>query len=175
MAKKKTKARYPSYLVATIHVDSKGPITPDMIWDAYKKLKEHDFSYPEFSPTGQFQMCFLNVQQCVERNGGELVLGWQVDNNSGAAQLSENCFAKINLEAHAVWRSPGGRLVEVTGNPEKKAYPFIVHEKVQVFTNGSIQFVDSFIHARAIRHFDPKAEKTLRRIIVHAGSGEVRR
>jgi len=175
MAKKKTKTRYPSYVVATIHVESKGRITAEMAWEAYNKLKNHDFSYPELSPIGQFQMCFLNVQQCVERNGGEMVLGWQVDKNSGAAQLSKNCFAKINLEAHAVWRTPDGRLVEVTSNPEKTAYPFIVHEKVQVFTNGSIQFVDSFILARTIRHFDREAEKKLRRIIVHAGSGEVRR
>jgi hypothetical protein len=174
MAKKKTKTRHPSYAVASINVGSKGRITPEMIWEAYNKLKNHDFSYPEFSPTGPFQRCFLNVQECVEGHDGEMVLGWQVDQNSGAAQFSENCFAKINLEAHAVWKTPDGRLVEVTNNPEKKAYPFIIHDKVQPFTDGSIQFVDSFILARAIRHFDPKEEKKIRRIIIHAGSREVR-
>lgn len=175
MAKKKAKIRYPSYVVGWIDADGKGRITPEMIQEAYNKLKSHDFSHPEFAPTGRFQLCFLNVQQCVEEHGGEIVLGWQVDENSAVAELSKNCFAKLNLEAHAVWKTPDGRLLEVTNNPEKKAYRFIIHEKVQMFTSGSIQFVDSFIQARAVRHFDPAAARKIRKIIVHAVSGELRR
>lgn len=175
MLKKKQAKRYPSYLVGSQHTESIGQITPDMIREAYDKLKNREHVLPEFVPMGPFHTCFLTVTACIRNFGGKMVLGWMVDEHSAVAKTCENCFARINLEAHAIWRSPDGRLMEVTNNPEGKCYRFIPHETVQPFTNGGIQFVDSFLLAKTLHHFDPAEEKKIRRIIVHASSGEVRR
>lgn len=62
----------------------------------------------------QFNECFNNVAQMVEREGGERILGWQ---------LWENTFM-IEAEMHAIWRTPENEYFDVT--PKSIATPHIV-------------------------------------------------
>jgi hypothetical protein len=71
-----------------------------------------------------------------------------VDLNSGAAERSRNTFAHVNLEGHAIWKSPEGEFVDVRQNPESRAYGFIPHEAVCDYFNGGITFFDSYQLAR---------------------------
>lgn len=60
----------------------------------------------EFDPQATPNFCFLNVEARVASDGGEVVLGWAV---------CTECAGVVDVYYHhAVWRKPGGELVEVT-------------------------------------------------------------
>jgi hypothetical protein len=60
-----------------------------------------------YQPIGPMLNCFGNVTVAINKFGGTLVCGWQV-----CASTVES--TGVELEAHAVWRTPSGELVEVT-------------------------------------------------------------
>lgn len=60
-----------------------------------------------YQPMGPMLNCFGNVENAIKKFGGTLVCGWQVCASTVEA-------TGVELEAHAVWRTPSGELVEVT-------------------------------------------------------------
>jgi hypothetical protein len=60
-----------------------------------------------YQPVGPMLNCFGNVEVAINKFGGTLVCGWQVCASTVEA-------TGVELEAHAVWRTPSGELVEVT-------------------------------------------------------------
>lgn len=60
-----------------------------------------------YQPMGPMLNCFGNVADAIQKFGGTLVCGWQI-----CASTVEP--TGVELEAHAVWRTPSGELVEVT-------------------------------------------------------------
>lgn len=88
----------------------KGYLRPDQAKAEF--LHAHQNRMPTvYEPSGPMMECYSNVLKMVKENGGELILGWQITPHM-------LCEHGIHMEAHAVWRAPDGRLVEVTvGRP----------------------------------------------------------
>ncbi|TYT27417.1 SEC-C domain-containing protein [Luteimonas viscosa] len=61
------------------------------------------------TPTARVNECFLNVQEQVEAEGGQMLCGWQI---------WEWPNVLVEAEFHAVWFSLDGRLVDVTPKQE---------------------------------------------------------
>ena len=70
--------------------------------------------------------CFENVERYCEEHGGSLVTGWLVHRMS---QLNE-------LIHHAVWRSPVGRLFEITPLDKMNLRGFVVDETAKRIDTG---------------------------------------
>ena len=60
-----------------------------------------------YAPMGPMSECYANVQRQIAKSGGSFAFGWQIMPH----MLWEE---GVHLEAHAVWRTPDNRLVEVT-------------------------------------------------------------
>lgn len=74
------------------------------------------------------RQCYQNVYRLVTQRGGEVVLGWMVDLVPGVY---------IELMHHAIWRTPGGELLDVTapqdGERDKNGpIVFIPDDSVQI-------------------------------------------
>lgn len=76
--------------------------------------------------------CFNNVEEIIRRHGGEKVNGWSVWQWANAL---------IEAEAHAVWKSPSGQLIDITPhiNREKQIL-FIPDDRVS-FNGYSIDSI----------------------------------
>jgi hypothetical protein len=122
-------------------------LTPEQAREAYRLLAAEAWVEPTYHPVGRFRQCYLNVDRLIAEHGGTKVLGWCVDLNSSATDRSRNKYAHINLEGHAIWRSPDGQLFDVTTNPEERAYRFIPHDAVVDYFNGGITFHDTLLLA----------------------------
>jgi hypothetical protein len=156
-----TQRREPRFMVL-LQDRNTGNITPENAREAYRLLTAEAWVQPAYHPLGRFQQCYLNVDWCVSENGGSKVLGWWVDLNSGAAARNRNKYAHINLEGHAIWKSPDGQFVDVTANPERRAYHFIPHEAVVDYFNGGVTFHDTLLLANAwnvAKHAHTQAER----------------
>lgn len=55
--------------------------------------------------------CFNNVNEMIHRNGGESVQGWSV---------WQWVNILVEAEAHAVWKSPSGQLIDITPHINKE-------------------------------------------------------
>lgn len=149
LRKKALKSQRPEPRFMVVLQDTtSGSITPEQACHAYRLLATKAWVQPTYHPVGRFQQCYLNVDRFITENGGSKVLGWWVDLNSGAAARNSNKCAHINLEGHAIWMSPEGHLVDVTTNPEGRAYQFIPHEAVVDYYNGGITFHDTLLLAK---------------------------
>jgi len=107
---------------------------------AYEHLRSRRFATTAYHPCGPDRRCYVNVEQQIERYGGEAVTGWAVlANNAPRLNAGKNKYAKYSLEAHAVWRVDDA-LVEVTDGGH---VPFIPDADVEFLTNGSLFFCDN--------------------------------
>lgn len=138
--------REPRYMVVTQDLNT-GRVSPEQAREAYHLLVTKTWIEPVYRPAGRFQQCYLNVDRVIDKHGGTKVLGWVVDLNSGAAARCRNKFAHVNLEGHAIWKTSEGQYVDVTANPESRAYRLIPHEAVCDYFNGGITFFDTFLLA----------------------------
>ena len=71
-------------------------------------------------PDCGFSQCWLNVQTMIQREGGGLVIGriiWQQESGLW-----------LHLEAHAIWRTPDGRLVDPTPKVESETEVVFVED-----------------------------------------------
>lgn len=85
--------------------------TPRIITSKIKELcwsiSKHEpvFVAVKVDPSSLINECFHNVEAYIEKHGGQRILGrsvWQRAN------------VLIEAEAHAVWKSPGGDMVDIT-------------------------------------------------------------
>lgn len=60
------------------------------------------------SPAARWGWCATNVRNHMKQHGGDMVLGWTI----WAGPLL------VEGEAHAVWRSPAGEMVDITPKPD---------------------------------------------------------
>ncbi|MCR6496278.1 hypothetical protein LJB71_08640 [Thermomonas sp. S9] len=61
--------------------------------------------------------CFPNVQAKLERDGGQMLCGWQV---------WEWPHVLVEAEFHAVWKSPAGALVDITPKAQNETHILFV-------------------------------------------------
>lgn len=61
--------------------------------------------------------CFPNVQAKLERDGGQMLCGWQV---------WEWPHVLVEAEFHAVWKSPAGALVDITPKTQNETHILFV-------------------------------------------------
>lgn len=90
----------------------KAPITPATISEAIAALCDEVSPgvAPEYVDVAPYSgalvnECFPNVRTQIERGGGTMVIGWSIWESPGFF---------VEAEYHAVWRSPEGRLVDIT-------------------------------------------------------------
>lgn len=79
--------------------------------------------------------CFPNVAAKVARDGGDMVCGWQ---------LWEWPHVLVEAEFHAVWRSPGGALTDITPKPQGEKQILFVPDPRRTY-EGVV--VDNIRHA----------------------------
>ena len=135
------KRNLPQCIIAMTHPSSPHRLTRAIAREAFELLEAGRTVRQLLGAGGEPRRCFANVLRCVERDGGAMALGWLVKSNSGAAVRNRNVYARLNLEAHAVWCRPDGQLVEVTD--ENAGLPFLPHDAVRCPTNASLTFVDT--------------------------------
>ena len=80
----------------------------------------------------QVNECFPNVEAKVQRDGGAIVHGWQ---------LWEWPNVLIEGEFHAVWRSPGGDLIDITPKADGEGRILFVPDERRTFRGVSIDNV----------------------------------
>lgn len=106
--------------------------TPKKIDDSIKKFcnsiqPNHSPTFVDFFevPKCKEGECFYNVQEMVKHNGGEIIYGWTVWS-----------WPNVYMEAehHAVWRNPGGQLLDVT--------PKVHSEKIVLFLPDPLRSYD---------------------------------
>lgn len=91
--------------------------------------------------------CFNNVNEMVHRNGGKSVPGWSV-------WQWDNIL--VEAEAHAVWRSPSGQMIDITPHINKEKRILFLPDD-QVSFNGypinsiRMQLTDSPLIAELIQ------------------------
>ena len=96
--------------VAVCLHDAAVPVTEGLVlavWEALRAGRVVDtVPAPEM---GEDMMCWHNVRRLVERRGGELVLGWSVCDVPLRLEIrpQQNRFARVALNAHAVWLHGG--------------------------------------------------------------------
>jgi hypothetical protein len=142
------------YMVA-VHYPLPGSdgVTPSQARSCYDRLLNTQPASIDQQADGQRLRCFRNVEEHVRKCGGELVMGWIV---AGRCPVS-----------HAVWRSPEGRLVEVTpGHAKHDFYADPMAPK----TPCTIYFVDSYDVAMRWHSHSPEL---LRVQLVAAGTDHV--
>lgn len=103
-------------------------ITPKMAVDAYKRISETVF--PKHEPIGDELQCYPNVEATVAKFGGTIIYGWLVRMHDEGP----------NLDAHAVWQSPSGDLIEVSPMPNGyfAKFGFLADSSVCVRPKGGI-------------------------------------
>ena len=67
-------------------------------------------SSPEYidvcpAPWASLNECFNNVSRMVKQYGGSMILGWTVWQRGNML---------LDAEAHAIWRAPDGKLIDIT-------------------------------------------------------------
>ena len=92
---------------------------------------------PEYVPVaaqewGLPSECFLNVERMVQENGGQQVNGW-------AIWQWANIF--VEAEAHSVWKSPGGALIDITPHDNGERQILFLHDDSMVYSGQSIENV----------------------------------
>jgi hypothetical protein len=87
---------------------------PDVMDDIVEFCIEIGSDAPVVVPVSAFEgsrsgWCFDNVRRKIELDGGEAVHGWTIWSAPGLWH---------NAEFHVVWKTPGGRLVDITSKPD---------------------------------------------------------
>lgn len=94
-------------------------------------------SVPEFVPVethleAEESDCFIDVEKQRNDHGGDSVIGWQIWEWPGVM---------IEAEFHAVWRSPRGRLVDVSYKPDGERQILFVPDPVRTYTGRKLDNV----------------------------------
>ena len=76
--------------------------------------------------------CFNDVQRHISENGGSIVHGWL---------LWEWPNVLVEAEFHAVWKSPDGKLLDVSEKPQGETTILFVEDKTRIFTGSSVDNV----------------------------------
>jgi hypothetical protein len=76
--------------------------------------------------------CFNNVDEMVRRNGGEKVNGWSV---------WQWANIMVEVEAHAIWRSPSGRLIDITPHINQEKQILFLPDERLAFNGYSIDSI----------------------------------
>lgn len=154
------------YMVA-VHYPLPGSdgVTPSQARSCYDRLLNTQPASIDQQADGQRLRCFRNVEQQVGQYGGELVMGWIVAGRCPGP--NRNRLAGCEAVAHAVWRSPEGRLVELT--PGHAKHDFFA-DPMAPKTPCTIYFVDSYDVAMRWHSHRPEL---LRVQLVAAGTDHV--
>lgn len=78
--------------------------------------------------------CFPNVQKMVRENGGQQVNGWAIWQWANVL---------VEAEAHSVWQSPKGRLVDITPHDNGETDILFLADPDMVYDNNTIASVRS--------------------------------
>ena len=73
--------------------------------------------------------CFFNVAQMVQKNGGQQVNGWIIWQWANIL---------VEAEAHSVWKSPEGKLVDITPHDGEESQILFLRDDSLVFLEQSI-------------------------------------
>jgi SEC-C motif len=97
--------------VSPIHQETPAEITL-MIRDALRQISTSTPFFIDITPLPDCDpmFCYQNVDECIRREGGTREEGWIVYKGWGGRYLK--------LIHHCLWRSPDGRLVDVTPSDE---------------------------------------------------------
>lgn len=100
----------------------------------------------------EFRNCHKNVQEWVDKIGGERVSGWLLDDRK--KWLKKGCYL---WSFHSVWNTPEGKLVDVTKNVRDKKKFIIFATDVNRVADGwkgtSYNSINVFQNRRAIRFY----------------------
>lgn len=115
--------------------------TPEMLrylWGAVC----HDHSDPvRFIGGGESFKCFANVAEQIHQHGGAAVVGWALQ--KGAPDIGHrNRLARHWIDAHCIWQSPDGELLDVTPGYDNALF---VANPWGLITNMSCFFLDHSI------------------------------
>jgi len=88
----------------------RGYLRPDEANAEFRRAHENRITL-RYAPGGPMNFCFDNATRAVASAGGKVVLGWQI--------MPHMLWPEgVHMEAHAVWESPEGEVIEVTaGRP----------------------------------------------------------
>lgn len=88
-------------------------ITPE-IRELCRSISEYEPEYVTVNaaPKSLVNECFQNVDTFVKEHGGQRVLGWSIWQRANVL---------IEAEAHAVWKSPSGNMVDITPHTNGEA------------------------------------------------------
>jgi hypothetical protein len=75
------------------------------------------------------QDCFKDVERQVAENGGEIIYGWQI---------WEWPRMMIEGEFHAVWRSPGGEIIDITIKPDGEERILFIPDPTRVYSGRQL-------------------------------------
>lgn len=78
--------------------------------------------------------CFLNVERMVQEQGGRQINGWAIWQWANIL---------VEAEAHSVWQSPEGRLVDITPHDNRETDILFLADPDMVYDNNTIASVRS--------------------------------
>lgn len=103
--------------------------------------------------------CHSNVQQFVEKHGGEAIYGWII--LPGEARFGENLKGSTWAIFHCNWRSPSNDLANIT-LPFDGTYQFFLPDPNRAYNfdkdegyNSRVSYTREFIKNRNITHLSP--------------------
>jgi len=142
-------------------------MTPEVIDDNIRKLvrltgsiSEPIFLLVESEYSCSELNCFINVKDKIKKDGGSMVLGWQL-------WKSKNI---VEAEFHAVWKSPIGKLKDITPKTENINKILFLPDSNLIYEDKQIdnirlnitnnKLVDDFIEiCKAIFSIENKGER----------------
>jgi hypothetical protein len=82
---------------------------------------------------------FDNVREVVRRRGGSMQYGWS---------LREKPDVFVEGEFYCVWRSPDGRLIDVTPTPDQRAEVFFLPDADRGWQGGEVERRRLTLHSK---------------------------
>lgn len=83
-----------------------------------------EFIQVKVEPFSIIKECHLNIQKKVEHDGGDIVYGWQI--------WQDSFF--IEAEFHSIWRSPEGLLIDITPKENNEDKILFIHDHINKYT-----------------------------------------
>lgn len=144
--------RRPNPGVAVCGHDADVPITSGLVLSVWEALRGGRVvgTVPAHE-MGEDRKCWHNVRRLVERHGGEMVLGWSVCDVPLRSEIrpQKNRFARVALNAHAVWFREG-RFHETCPERLGKGMRFLLAGPAAVMCDATIEFLDTAGDAAAV-------------------------
>lgn len=135
-----------------MHISTPAQVTPAVrrLADTISPGNEPIYLTVQSEPDAVVHECFPNVEAKIARDGGRMLCGWQI---------WEWPHVMVEAEFHAVWKSPEGKLVEVTPKPHGEVRILFVPDPRRTYQGLAIDNVRKPLRDdQMIRHFIRVAE-----------------